>query len=209
MSEPARRRSLATLVHDEAPLGARRAAAVLVPVAHELARPLPPGDAPPTDVTSSRVLVGEDGSALIEGRGAPDGVGAGASIGRLLFELLVGRPPLSAEDAAEPHLQASLPPSTVALLLRSCTDAPGQWPSIEEWQHELARIAGPMSPPPPPAQVAAHRRRARWIAVALLVLVLISVAVLVLAPRWWDAATDDGALGAVERSVVAQPFERS
>lgn len=208
MSEPARRRSLASLVHDEAPLGARRAAAVLVPVARELARPRAPGDVPHTDVSSSRVLLGEDGSVRIDGRGAPDGVSAGAGVGRLLFELLVGRPPLSADDAAEPHLQASLAPSTVALLLRSCTDAPGQWPSVEDWQHELARIAGPMSPPLPPDQVVAHRRRARWIAVALVALVLISVAVLVLAPRWWDTATEDGALGAAAPSG-AQPFERS
>jgi hypothetical protein len=208
VSEPARRRSLASLVHDEAPLGARRAAAVLVPVARELARPRAPGDAPDTDVSSSRVVLGEDGSVRIDGTGAPDGVSAGAGIGRLLFELLVGRPPLSADDAAEPHLQASLAPSTVALLLRSCTDAPGQWPSVEDWQHELARIAGPMSPPPPPDQVAAHRRRARWIAVALATLVLISVAVLVLAPRWWDAATEEGAPGAAAPSD-AQPFERS
>jgi hypothetical protein len=181
---------------------------VLVPVARELARPPAQGDSPHTDVSSSRVLLGEDGSVHIDGRGAPDGVSAGAGVGRLLFELLVGRPPLSADDAAEPHLQASLGPSTVALLLRSCTDAPGQWPSVEDWQHELALVAGAMSPPPPPDQVAAHRRRARWIAVALVVLVLISTAVVVLAPRWWDAATDAGALGPVG-TRDAQPFERS
>lgn len=208
MSEPARRRSLASLVHDEAPLGARRAAAVLVPLARELARPCAPGTAPHTDLTSSRVLLGEDGSVRIDGYGAPDGVSAGAGIGRLLFELLVGRPPLSADDAAEPHVQASLSPSTVALLLRSCTDAPGQWPAVEDWQHELAVVAGAMSPPPPPGQMAAHRRRSRWIVAALVALVLISVAVLVLAPRWWDAATDDGALGG-PGSPGGQTFERS
>jgi hypothetical protein len=207
VSEPARTRSLASLVHDDAPLPARRAAAVLVPLARELARPLSAADAPPTDVTSERVRMCEDGSVLIDGRGAPDGVGAGACLGRLLFELMVGRAPLSSSDAAEPHLQASLPPSAVALLLRSCTDSPGQWPAVEEWQHELARLAGPMSPPLPARELAAQRRRARWIAVALVALLVISAAVLVLAPRWWDAATDDGASGA--EVGVAQPFERS
>jgi uncharacterized membrane protein YjdF len=101
-----------------------------------------------------------------------------------------------------------LPPSTVALMLRSCTDSPGQWPTVEEWQDQLSSLAGPMTPPPPARQLAAQRRRARWIAVALAALVLISVAVLVLAPRWWDAVTDDGAVGAAGLEA-AQRLERS
>lgn len=211
MSGPPRRRSLASLVHEEAPLPVRRAAAILVPVAAVLHPQVSAGEQH-DDVTAARVLLGDDGSVLIEAGvdvdagGGVAGVGAGACLGRLLFELLVGRPPLSIDDVVQPHLQSVLAPSTISLLVRSCASSPGQWPTVEQWRTELSALAGGLAPPPPPAQEGARRRRRLLLTLALAALVAISLAVVLAAPAWWDAATsDDGALGgsapqAVERS---------
>lgn len=192
MTTPGHGRTLASLVHDDAPLAPRRAASVMVAVCRELERADAAGH-PCTDVTAAAVRLAPDGSVRIGRSGSADGVSAGASVGRLLFELLVGRPPLGTEDAFEPHLQASLAPPVVAMVARSCAGSPGQWPSVAEWSVQLGALAGGQAPPLPPRRVMAIRRRRVAIAVALALLLAVSVVVVVLAPRWWDDATRDEA----------------
>jgi hypothetical protein len=113
VSSSERSRTLAELARDDAPLPVRRAASVLVAVAHHVG-----GDTDlrsnagvaPSGFVSSQITLGDDGSVRI-GEADPaarpssgEEVSAGASIGRLLFELLVGRPPLGRADAVEPFL---------------------------------------------------------------------------------------------------------
>ena len=188
MSAPGPGRSLASLVHDEAPLAPRRAASVLVAVCRELEL-LTSSGTRVTDLSAERIELAGDGSARIEPGERPSGVGTGAGVGRLLFELLVGRAPLGTDDAFEPHLTSSLPSSTVALLACSCSDAPGQWPSVADWSAELALVAGGQAPAEPPRRIAARRRRRMAVALAVLALVVLSAVVVVLAPHWWDDAT--------------------
>ncbi len=189
------------MVRDEAPLAPRRAASVLVAVCRELELLTSSGTAV-TDLSAGRIELAGDGSARIEPGAARTGVAAGAGVGRLLFELLVGRPPLGAEDAFEPHLTSTLPASTVALLARSCSDAPGQWPSVADWSAELARVAGGQAPAEPPQRTAARRRRRTAVVLAVVALVVLSVVVVALAPRWWDDATsEDGWSGPGDRTA--------
>ncbi len=190
MSGPGRRRTLAELVDAEAPLPPTRAAAVMTAVVRALAAGPAHGEQV-TDLMAESVILSEDGSATVTSGAAPDGVAAGAGVGRLLFQLLVGRRPFATDDAFEPHVTNSFPPSTVALLSRSFSDSPGQWPAVADWAAELSRIAGAHAPAEPPRVVAARRRRQVLIALALALLVLISVTVVLLAPGWWDAATDE------------------
>lgn len=189
-----RRRTLQDLARCDAPLSAHRAAAVLVPVAVELERhPRAPDGAP---VGSEQVELAEDGSVRVHvdrASGPVDDTAAGASLGRWLFELLVGRAPLSGEDAFEPHLRRHLPAHVVALMARSCSDAPGQWPSVAQWRVELERLAGAQAAPPPPDQLRRERRRRVVVALALALLVVACLAVVLLAPAWWDGATQAGA----------------
>ena len=201
MSPPGRRRTLASLVLHEAPLPPRRAASVMVAVCRELER-LEAAGTTVTDLDAERVELDADGSVQILPGGDPDGVAAGAGVGRLLFELSVGRPPLGSEDAFEPHLTRSMSPGTVSLLARSASGAPGQWPTLSDWSAALGAAAGGQAPPEPPAAIAARRRRRAGITVAAVLLVAVSVVVLVLAPRWWDDATREEGHGPTGRSQL-------
>lgn len=199
MSTAPRGRTLADLATQDAPLPTRRAASLLAAVARDAGRRMPSDGA--SGFTSSQVLLSPDGSVTVQPEAAGEPVGgaaglsAGASVGRLLFELLVGRPPLSRADAVEPFLTASLPPQVVVLLSRSCSDAPGQWPELAEWEAALAELAGGQGMAEPPRERAARRRRRAVQVAAIVVLAAISVSVVLLAPRWWDSATRDEGLG--------------
>jgi hypothetical protein len=160
----------------------------------------------PVDLRSTDVQLHADGSVTIDPPAThPDGPGVdpGAALGRLLFQMMVGRPPLSADDAFEPHLRSRLEPSTIALVSSSCSDAPGQWPPAAAWSAELTRIAGPLLAPPAPRRVASERRRRAVLAIALAVLAAVSLVVVLAAPSWWADATDEGG------STVDQPLARS
>jgi hypothetical protein len=121
------------------------------------------------------------------------GTTAGASIGRLLFELLTGRAPLGRDDAFEPVVRAALSPAVSALLARSFSDSPGQWPDARTWRDALEAEAGPMAPPLPPAVAARLHRRRLLLMAGVALLVLATLVVVLLAPSWWDAATEEGA----------------
>lgn len=209
MNAAPRGRTLADLAAQDAPLPTRRAASLLAAVARDAGRRMPTDGG--SGFTSSQVLLTPDGSVTVEpaAEGEPavgaEGLSAGASVGRLLFELLVGRPPLSRADAVEPFLTASLPPQVVVLLSRSCSDAPGQWPELAEWEAALVELAGGQGMAEPPHERAARRQRRAVLAAAIVVLALISVSLVLLAPRWWDAATRDEGLG----SPAAQLLDRS
>ena len=214
MSTPQPRRALDELIRSEAPVPAGRATSIMVAVARELAR----SEAAGWDrgaLETRQVLLGADGSVEVLGDPGrpievpdptdPDaprpGTAAGASIGRLLFELLTGRPPLARDDAFEPVARRSLSPSACGLLARSFSDSPGQWPDALTWSDALESEAGPMAPPLPPKVLVAQRRRRLLLLGGLVLLAAATVIVLVLAPSWWDSATE-GSLGAAVR--VAQ-----
>ncbi len=190
MNDQGRRRTLASLVEERAPLGPRRAAAVLLPVTREVQRAERRG-ATPTDLSATDVILDVDGSARVRGDGPSNGIVPGACVGRLFLELLVGRPPLGREDALEPHLTSSLDPATLSLVARSCGDVPGQWPTTSEWIEVLDRLAGSGATPLSPAERSATRRGRVAVIIAVTVLVAVSAIVLVLAPRWWDDATSE------------------
>ena len=195
-----RARTMDELIAADAPLPPGRALALMVAVTRTVAA-LDPERAP-SRLEADQVRLHEDGSVSFEvpRRDEPAGSPApepelGASIGRLLFALLAGRPPVGRDDAFEPTLRAALAPSTCALIARSASEAPGQWPDVEEWTTELAHVAGTIAPPlPAPERRRARRRRALLVG-ALVLLALVSILVVWLAPRWWDAATDERSLG--------------
>jgi len=149
-----------------------------------------------TDLRSTEVLLWTDGSVQIhrderQQVTARQQVAAGACVGRLMVELLVGRPALGRDDALEPHITSSLPMQTTTLLARSCDDVSGQWPDLDQWATELEALAGAAAAPLAPAELAARRRRRIGLAVGTAILIAVSMAVLLLAPRWWDAATSE------------------
>ena len=194
-----RARTVAEVIADDAPVAAGRALAIMAAVSRTVAASDP--DRAPTRLTAEQVRLHEDGSVSLDLAGAAsaragtdDEPELGASIGRLLFALLVGRPPFDREEAFEPALRAALPASTCALIARSASEAPGQWPTVGDWTDELTRVAGPLAPPlPVPERRRARRRRVTLLA-ALVLLVVVSAVVVWLAPRWWDAATDEGSI---------------
>lgn len=211
MSAPGARHSLAELIEREAPVPARRSAALLAAVVRDAGRlGADHGEGPGTGFDAARVELVADGSVHIAGP-PPDGpaagpsvpteASAGASIGRLLFELLVGRGPLDRDDALHPHLVDSLPPQVVALVARSCSDTPTQWPTLAEWEPALRELAGGQLMAEPPRLRARRRRRRAVIAVALAVLAAVSAVVVLSAPRWWAAVTTEEGL-VVGRSHV-------
>jgi hypothetical protein len=195
------RRSLADLTEQDAPVPVRRAAALLAAVARDAEGAVAGhGEGPGTGFDASQVLLVADGSVRITGaatggrHGARAAPSAGASVGRLLFELLVGRAPLGRDDAVEPHLIESLPPHVVALVARSCSDTPTQWPALADWEPVLGELAGGQLMDEPRRRRARRRRRRATIAVAVAVLAAISLAVVLLAPRWWATVTTEEGL---------------
>ena len=137
--------------------------------------------------------VAADGSDTVDG--------AGAAIGRLFFELLVGRAPLDRSDAFEPSLTAALGPSVCALIARSCSDFEGQWPSINEWSAALLDLAGGQATPPTAAERASALRRRILVGIGIALLVAISILVVLWAPGWWDGANE----AALSTAATAQP----
>lgn len=203
MSGANRRRTLAELADAEAPMDHRRAAAVLLAVARELERRRERGIVD-DDLDAGSVLLGADGSVVLpqrrrgpveepSGLGPPVGTEAGAAVGRLYFLLLVGRAPLRRDDAFEPVVRNVLTAEQCALLARSFADAPGQWPTVAEWESALGDIARGMAAAPPPHEAAAAQRRRVLVVAGLVALVAVTIVVLLAAPGWWDAATDQGA----------------
>ena len=205
-SDPSAGRTLATLVQAEAPIAPRRAAAIVLAVARRLQDA--PGTVGPSGVLASgRVHLHGDGSVAIDAvpagqqaaasaatltTNATPSSAAGAAIGRLLFELLVGRPPLDRADALEPAITVALPPHDAALLARSCSELEGQWPDLEQWIDVLVRLAGGQATDPTPAERSARRRRQTLLGLGVALLVAVTVAVILLAPLWWDAVTAQG-----------------
>jgi hypothetical protein len=171
----------------------------MVAVAREVERSEVDGRVLPP-LTTDGVVIGADGTIRFErptdrsaeGPDAAPEPEAGAAIGRLLFELLVGRPPLGRDDAFEPTLFAELGATLCALLARSFSDSPGQWPDASTWRSALEAHTRGLAPPPPPSVVRKERRRRVLIALGVALLALVTVVTLVLAPRWWDA-TEGGA----------------
>ena len=197
-----RARTVAEVIADDAPVAAGRALAIMAAVTRT-ATALDP-DRAPTRLTADQVRLHEDGSVSLDAAradigspatGSPDESELGASIGRLLFALLVGRPPFDREEAFEPTLRAALPASTCALIARSASEAPGQWPTVDDWTDELTNVAGPLTPPLPAPERRRARRRRIILLAALALLAAVSVVVVWLAPRWWDAATDEKSIG--------------
>lgn len=194
-------RSLASLVEDESPVPVRRAGAVVLAIALAVQRSFAGGTAVGA-LGAADVSVHADGSVDL----APSPVGspdaprwssettpgsdapgpAGASIGRLLFELLIGRAPLGREDAFEPAITDALAPEACALMARSCSDAAGQWPSVDEWIGPLEELAGGQAAPLPPSVVARHRTRRAVLAAGVVVLAAASIGSVLMAPTWWD-----------------------
>jgi hypothetical protein len=206
MSDANRQRTLAELADAEAPMDHRRAAAVLLAVTRELDRRRERGIVD-EDLDPDSVVLGADGSVALPERrrgpleepsdlGPPIGTEAGAAVGRLYFLLLVGRAPLRRDDAFEPVVRNVLSAEQCALLARSFADAPGQWPTVDDWRSTLGDIARGMAAAPPPSEVAATRRRQLAVAAGLVALVVITLVVVLAVPRWWDAATDEDTSGA-------------
>lgn len=200
----ARARTLADVIATEAPLPTGRALALMVAVSRAVDR-LDPAVAPRC-IEPDDVVLSVDGTvslpaADLSAASAGTDSELGASIGRMLFALLVGRRPLERDDAFEPSVRAVLPPSTCALIARSASEAPGQWPDVAEWTCELTRVAGALAPPVPAPERRRSRRRRSALTVAMVLLVVASVVLVLLAPRWWDSANDDeGSLAQVERA---------
>ncbi|HTO01124.1 MAG TPA: hypothetical protein VL068_10655 [Microthrixaceae bacterium] len=117
--------------------------------------------------------------------------GAAASVGAVLFELLMARPPLDASDAFEPGITSALPPEVSALLVRSVSDSPAQWPTLDNWAATLGAQAGGSAAPTPLSRRRRDRRRSLIAAVVLLTLAALTVLVISRVPGWWDDATRD------------------
>jgi hypothetical protein len=202
MSDPGR--TIADLVAQDAPVPPRRAGAVVLAVARVVQREEASGTSVGA-LDASDVAVQADGSVDLAARATTrstsplwstdtivptsgDPGPAGAAIGRLLFELLIGRPPLGREDAFEPAITVALAPEACALLARSCSEAEGQWPSVDEWVRTLEALAGGQAAPLPPSVVAQHRLRRALVTVGVVVLAACSVGAVLMAPTWWDGA---------------------
>jgi hypothetical protein len=88
---------------------------------------------------------------------------------------------------------ASLSPALCSLLARSFSDSPGQWPSARTWLDALEVEAGPLAPPLPPSVTSRLRRRRILLIAGLVLLALATLVAVVLAPSWWDSATEGAA----------------
>jgi hypothetical protein len=190
--------TLDAVAAERAPMDHAHAAALLVPVVRELLR----ADSAGRDLDglpATEVVLGEDGTVQLTAssdHGRDDASGAeelpvGVLVGRWYFRLLVGRAPLGRDDAFEPVVTSGATTSVRSLVAGACSDQPGQWPGLVEWQDALVEQAGRLAPPPSPAERRAAQRRRWLVAAGLALLIVVSLLVLWLAPRWWNDATED------------------
>ena len=208
-------RPLAEVIDADAPIPTRRAAAITLALARELRRVADRGPLR-VELRAEDVTVYADGSVRVRPPSHPTATGAvgslgavgsdgsdgsGAAIGRLFFELLVGRAPLDRTDAFEPALTNALSPTVCALIARSCSPADGQWPTIDEWSTALVALAGGQATSPTPSERRRARLRRLLVGLGMTVLVVVTLLVVLRAPDWWDTANDDG--GAT--TTVPQP----
>lgn len=199
------------MIAAEAPMPVRRAAAVLLAVTRQVQQRDHGGAA--LTLHASDITVHADGSVElssaathtgaspgdVDTRQSPDA--AGASIGRLFFELLVGREPVDRTDAFEPALTEMLSPSICALLAQSFSPAEGQWPALDEWSTVLDDLAGGQATSPTAAELRRARRRTVLVFLGVAILAAVTVAVLLAAPHWWDEVNES----ARPTSTVTQP----
>lgn len=201
---------------ERAPMDHAHAAALLVPVVRELLRAATAGR-DLDGLRASEVVLGADGS--VELCSSSDGPSndtstaeifpVGALVGRWYFRLLVGRAPLGRHDAFEPVVTSGATTAVRSLVAGACSDQPGQWPGLREWEAALLDQAGRLAPPPTPAERRAARRRRWLVAAGLALLVVVSLLVLWLAPRWWDAATEDAVGSPALGAPAAQELRES
>jgi hypothetical protein len=125
-----------------------------------------------------------------------------AAVGQTLFELLMARPPVDSSDAFEPGVTSKLTPALSALIVRSVSDSPAQWPTLELWAATLTPQVGGAATPAPPSRQRRDRRRTVISVVLLVVLAAITVLVISQASGWWDNATSD------EGSLSVDPYFR-
>lgn len=119
-----------------------------------------------------------------------------ASVGLVLFELLMARAPISSADAFEPGITSALPPELSALIVRSVSDTAAQWPTLDNWVDSLTPNVGGAATPKPPERQRRDRRRAVVSVVLLVILAAITILVVTWAPGWWDnTGSDEGSLG--------------
>lgn len=201
--------TLDAVAAERAPMDHAHAAALLVPVVRALLRAHAAGR-DLDGLRASEVVLEDDGAVelLPSGGGlgsdtaAAETVPAGVLVGRWYFRLLVGRAPLGRHDAFEPVITSGATTTVRSLVAGSCSDQPGQWPQLIEWQDALVDQAGRLTPPPTPAERRAAQRRRWLVAAGLALLIVLSLLVLWLAPRWWDAATED-AVGSLAAPTLA------
>lgn len=207
-------RSLALTARVEAPLRPRRAAALILAIAEHIQHVEgPEGIDTAMMPTADEVLLHADGRVEMPLRDQPESDATapspGSVIGRWYHLLLVGREPLTPSDGFEPHLRATLGDEQCALLARSASPSPGQWPTVAEWIEVLEGFCGGQRPPRP-AQLRRSRRRSRVAAGALLALVTTAtVIVLALAPGWWNDATSADQPGGTPSPLDDSPVDAS
>lgn len=180
----------------EAPLDPRRAAATMLAVA-ETAAFDPPPIAVPAQLSACQMHLAPSSSVHLTpsyGAGAPSlavsSAAAGAAVGRAYHLLLVGRAPSSNVDAFEPYLVGAIPPSQCALIARSASESPAQWPDVTEWVDALTGFCGNQRLAAPAALLRRQRATRIRARVAIVVVVVATAAVMLLAPRWLDAMSE-------------------
>lgn len=188
-------RSVSDLARSEAPLEPTRAAALTLAIA-EAADYTPPGIDVPEQLAPDTIHLEPDGSIRLTPtagsyEAGPASTGAvGAAVGRAHHLLLVGRVPSDAADAFEPYLLSRLPATQCALIARSCSSSPAQWPGVTEWVQELSEFCGGDRLALPPERQRRERRSRRTARAAVALVVLGTAAVLWLAPRWLAASSE-------------------
>ncbi|MGB3410087.1 MAG: hypothetical protein WBA45_02725 [Microthrixaceae bacterium] len=216
-------RNLAELIASEAPVGSRRALAITLAMVDELID-LTRNGQNPSRFSPTQVDLGIDGSVSFDFVDANAGFDdeewsevprsarpseCAASVGHALFELLMARAPVDSSDAFEPGITSKLTPALSSLIVRSISDSPTQWPTLDLWAATLAPQVRGSATPPPPARERRDRRR-RVISVALLVLLAaISVLVISQAAGWWNNATRDEGSISVELHLAGIHSERA
>lgn len=211
-------RNLAELIASEAPIGSRRALAITLAVVDELID-LTRNGRNPSRFSPALVNLGNDGSVSFDLADSPPDdeewsdvprsarpSECAAAVGQTLFELLMARPPVDSSDAFEPGITSKLTPALSALIVRSVSDSPAQWPTLDLWAATIAPQARGSATSAPPARQRRDRRRTVLSIALLVVLAAITVLVISQASGWWDNATrDEGSLASEHHVAGIQP----